>query len=96
MYQKCFRNVSEMFQDCFRSVSVSFLFHFCFIPVSFQLHARLKFSCSLEHAKRTFYMVFNAVYCKVVGVASDDVVLHLVKSKCMSLLLYGNEAIGYR
>ena len=27
------------------------------------------------------------------GVASEEVVLHLVKSKCMPLLLYGTEAI---
>ena len=51
------------------------------------------FSCSLDNAKRSFYRAFNAVYCKIGGVASEEVVLHLVKSKCMPLLLYGTEAI---
>ena len=51
------------------------------------------FSCSLDYAKRSFYRAFNAVYCKVGGVASEEVVLHLVKSKCMPLLLYGTEAL---
>ena len=51
------------------------------------------FSCSPDNAKRSFYRAFNAVYCKIGGVASEEVVLHLVKSKCMPLLLYGTEAI---
>ena len=54
------------------------------------------FSCSLDYAKRSFYRAFNAVYCKVGGVASEDVVLHLVKSKCMPLLLYGTEAMSLK
>ena len=54
------------------------------------------FACSLDHAKRSFYRAFNAVYCKVGGVASEDVVLHLVKSKCMPLLLYGTEAMSLK
>ena len=51
------------------------------------------FSCSLDYAKCSFYRAFNAVYCKVGGVASEEIVLHLVKSKCMPLLLYETEAI---
>ena len=54
------------------------------------------FACSLDYAKRSFYRAFNAVYCKVGGVASEDVVLHLVKSKCMPLLLYGTEAMSLK
>ena len=54
------------------------------------------FSCSLDYAKRSFYRAFNAVYCKVGGVASEDVVLHLVKSKYMPLLLYGTEAMSLK
>ena len=50
------------------------------------------FSCSLDNAKRSFYRAFNAVHCKIGGVASEEVVLHLVKSKCMPLLLCGTEA----
>ena len=50
-----------------------------------------KLKCSLDHAKRSFYRSVNAVYGKVGRLASEDVVLHLVDSKCMPILLYGAE-----
>ena len=49
------------------------------------------FACSLDNAKRNFYRAFNAVYGKVGGIASEEVLLHLFQSKCMPLLLYGSE-----
>ena len=49
------------------------------------------FACSLENDKRNFYRAFNAVYGKVGGIASEEVLLHLFQSKCMPLLLYGSE-----
>ena len=51
------------------------------------------FSCSIDSAKCAFYRAFNAVYGKVGNVASEEVILHIVKSKCMPLLLYGTEAM---
>ena len=51
-----------------------------------------KFKCSLDHAKRAFYRAANAIFGKVARAASEEVVLHLVKSKCYPVLLYGLEA----
>ena len=50
-----------------------------------------KLKCSLDHAKRSFYRSVNAVFGKVGRLASEDVVLHLVDSKCMPILLYAVE-----
>ena len=49
------------------------------------------FACSLENAKRNFYRAFNSIYGKVGGIASEEVLLHLFRSKCLPLLLYGSE-----
>jgi len=47
--------------------------------------------CSLDDAKRSFCRSVNAVFGKVGRLASEDVVLHLVDSKCMPMLLYATE-----
>jgi len=49
------------------------------------------FKCSLEHVKRSFYRAANAVFAQVGRVASEEVTLHLFKSKCLPVLLYGLE-----
>jgi len=51
------------------------------------------FKCSLDHAKQSFYRAANAVFGKIGRVASEEVTLQLIKSKCLPvLLLYGLEA----
>jgi len=45
----------------------------------------------LDHAKRSFYRAANAIFGKVGRVASEEVTLHLIKSKCIPVLLYGLE-----
>jgi len=47
-------------------------------------------------AKRSFYRAANAVLGKIGGRASEDVILHLVRSKCLPALLYGLEACPLR
>jgi hypothetical protein len=49
------------------------------------------FRCVFDNAKKSFYRAFNAVFGKIGGRASEEVVLHIMKSKCMPLLLYGLE-----
>jgi hypothetical protein len=51
-----------------------------------------QFKCSLAQAKRAFYRSVNAVFGKIGRVASEEVTLHLVVSKCLPILLYGTEA----
>jgi len=50
------------------------------------------FKCSLDHAKKSFYRPANAIFGKVGRLASEEVTLQLIKSKCIQVLLYGLEA----
>jgi len=50
------------------------------------------FKCSLDHPKKGFYRSANAIFGKVGRIASEEVVLQLLNSKCIPVLLYGLEA----
>jgi len=50
-----------------------------------------RFRCSTTYAKRSFHRSINAIFGKVGRIASEEVLLELVKSKCMPILLYGFE-----
>ena len=50
--------------------------------------------CSLDAAKRGFYRAANSIFGKVGRTASEEVVLHLVKYKCMPILRYGFETLN--
>ena len=50
------------------------------------------FKCSLDHAKRSFYRAANSIFGKIGIIAPEEVILQLVKSKCVPVLLYGFEA----
>jgi hypothetical protein len=50
------------------------------------------FKCSFDQAKRAFHRSLNAVYGRVGRLASEEVVIKLVTSKCLPILLYGIEA----
>jgi len=47
--------------------------------------------CSLDHAKRAFYRAVNGIFGKIGRTASEEVVLELIKTKCLPILLYGLE-----
>ena len=47
---------------------------------------------NLDHAKRSFYRAVNGIFGKIGRTASEEVVLELVKTKCLLILLYGLEA----
>ena len=49
-------------------------------------------SCNYDLIKKSFYRAFNAIYGKVGRLASADVVIELLKTKCMPILLYGLDA----
>ena len=49
------------------------------------------FKCSLTHAKQSFHRAANTIFGKIGKVASEEVTLHLIKSKCIPVLLYGLE-----
>jgi len=45
------------------------------------------FKCSLEYVKKSFYRAANAIFAKTGRCASEEATLHLVKSKCLPILL---------
>ena len=51
-----------------------------------------KFKCVLDHAKRSFYKAAYNIMGKVGRIASEEITLQLIKSKCIPVLLYGLEA----
>ena len=49
------------------------------------------FKCSLSKCKRSFYSATNAIFGKIGRIASEEVFLHLMYSKCVPILMYGLE-----
>ena len=52
------------------------------------------FKCSFDAIKRSFFRSVNAVFGKIGRTASEEIVLELVKRKCLPILMYGTEACG--
>jgi hypothetical protein len=50
------------------------------------------FRCSFDQAKSRFFRAFNAIYSKVGRLASEEVILSLLRTKCLPILLYATEA----
>ena len=50
------------------------------------------FKCSYDNAKRKFYRAFNSIFGKVGRTASEEVIIQLLKTKCLPVLYYGLEA----
>jgi len=48
-----------------------------------------------DKAKRAFYPSFNAIFGHVGKSASADVILSLLKSKCLPVLLYDSDACPF-
>ena len=51
-----------------------------------------RFKCSWHNAKCEFYHAFNDIFGWLGRSASSEVVLHLMRSKCIPVLLYGLDA----
>ena len=54
------------------------------------------FKCSLDNAKRSFYRSFNSILGKVGRIASNEVIVQLIKTKCFPVQYYGLEACPLR
>ena len=50
------------------------------------------FKCVFDSAKKSFYKSFNAIFGKIGRSATADVIMHLLKVKCLPVLLYGLNA----
>jgi len=51
----------------------------------------MKFKCSIGHAKRSFCHAANSISAKVGRLASEEVMVQLLKQKCLPVLLYALE-----
>ena len=51
----------------------------------------LKFKCSTDQAKRSFYRAANSIFAKLGRLASEEVIIQLLKQKCLPILLYALE-----
>ena len=50
------------------------------------------FKCSFDHSKCQFFKALNAIFfSKVARFTSEEVVLNLIRAKCLPVLLYGVE-----
>jgi len=52
------------------------------------LAAARVFRCSYDNTKRKFYRVFNAIFGEIGRIASEEVIIQLLKTKCLPVL-YG-------
>jgi len=50
------------------------------------------FRCLIDHANRSFYRSANAIFSKIGRIASEDITIQLINTKCIPILLYGLEA----
>ena len=48
--------------------------------------------CNFDQAELCFFRAFNAIYGKVGRLASQQVILGLLRTKCLPVLLYATEA----
>ena len=50
-----------------------------------------KLKCSVDQAKRSFFRAANSLFAKVGRLASEKVMVQLLKHKCLPILLYALE-----
>jgi len=55
-----------------------------------------RFKISTEHSRRSFYRAANAIFGRIGIIATEEVVLHLLLTKCVPILLYGFKACSIR
>ena len=56
------------------------------------LKASKQFKIDLTHCKKSFFRAVNALFSKVLRIASEETMLHLISTKCVPILLYGLDA----
>lgn len=49
----------------------------------------VKFKCSFNNCKKSFYRSFNAIFGRIGRKASEETILSLITAKCLPVLLYG-------
>ena len=72
-------------------VKLSWVAELRYLGISLVKSRSLK--CSLDASKRGFYRAANSIFGKVGRIASEEVVIHLIRTKCVPILSYGLEAL---
>jgi sarcosine oxidase/L-pipecolate oxidase len=54
------------------------------------------FRTSVQYQKKKFCRAVNAIFSKTLGLANEDVVVYLLKVKCLPILLYASEVCSLR
>jgi len=49
------------------------------------------FKISMDHSRRSFYRAANVIFGRVGRIAFEEVVLHLMSTKCIPIFVYGLE-----
>ena len=55
-----------------------------------------KFECSTDNCKRSFNRACNSILSRIMGVASEIVIMQLIRFKCLPILLYGSDVLTYK
>jgi hypothetical protein len=59
------------------------------------LTSSVRFNCSPQHLRHSFNRACNSVLAKLLGRASEELILHIIRVKCLPILLYGCEVSRY-
>jgi hypothetical protein len=54
------------------------------------------FKCSSQHLRHSFNRACNSILSKLLGRASEELILHILRVKCLPILLYGCEVSRYK
>ena len=54
------------------------------------------FKCDPSNAKKCFNRACNTILSKLLGKASEEVIMHVINVKCLPILLYGSEVCDYK
>jgi Reverse transcriptase (RNA-dependent DNA polymerase) len=64
----------------------------CIRYLGVEIRAARKFTCCVKRAKARFYRAFNSVFGRIGRNAPEDVIVELLKTKCLPILLNATEA----
>ena len=75
--------------NCYSFMYDMLLYHY--LGVYFVSGRRPAFKCSYDNAKAKFFRTFKAMFSRVGPAAAEDVVLTLLRAKCLPVILYATE-----
>ena len=68
--------------------------NFSGVMKSVSWHLSRQFKCSLDYAKKSLFRSLNAIFDKIGRNASEEVIMELIRSKCIPILICGLECFA--